>query len=476
MENKDLHDRIKYRLNDYESPMDLDLEWKAFSKKRNRRKALIWLFLLIGLLCCISIGYFVLQLESDNDLVPNRIEAGKETIEVDRKREVLDHNINLQRPKNAAVLDKERLEIDSAIPEKKKGNIALDNFDRTTIDPSQNRISSKYKMTKHEVVASKKNKTPLLEKGVSVTAESSLNSTKKEHLVGSATKEKVANLEQGKLNFNVLNIGNSFPDLSYSNHDLDFTQLLLPQKAKQEQDLNQRRIEIYTGAGLYYSQQIFEAKKEADQAYAALRQSSETNLESYNVDLGVNYFLSQKSFIGLGLSYSEWYDRLNYTYEKTKTYELENVLVKFIKYRPSGYIEEIYGDTTVIGTQTIKNTRFNQYTSISANLNFGYYFSQKNKFSVGTSGGLIWNFSTQSNGTITSPISSEIERKNDNYKKSFGLGLNVNVHLDYQLNQKWAIQLRPGANYFISSITAKDDVLTSRFYQFGVLLGIKYKL
>ena len=58
----------------------------------------------------------------------------------------------------------------------------------------------------------------------------------------------------------------------------------------------------------------------------------------------------KKCFISTKVNHSIWYDKFNYSFDMPMQYDYENVLLKCVVHQPIGNVEEIYGDTSIIGT------------------------------------------------------------------------------------------------------------------------------
>lgn len=75
------------------------------------------------------------------------------------------------------------------------------------------------------------------------------------------------------------------------------------------------------------------------------------------------------------------------------------------------------------------------------------------------------------------PLTADYELSEINtYKKQFGGGISGGMDINYQLSNKFAIQLRQNASYFLTSITQNNNPVNSYLYRFGLSAGIKYQL
>jgi len=238
-----------------------------------------------------------------------------------------------------------------------------------------------------------------------------------------------------------------------------------------------RKIEIYFNTGLAITNQIFKAKDASSNDYSSLRDFSENSLETYTYDIGVNIPVGKKSFVKIGGNYNVNYDKINYTYDAPKTFDFENVLIKIRKNPNNEVVEEIFGDTTVIGSETITNTLYNRYSSTNLEVSFGHYLFAKNRLSLAITGGLFYNISLKTKGKVISPENEQAGLVAlDGYKKSFGLGLIGGADIDFKINESWMLNLRPTVSYGLFSATNQSNMLNANIHKYGISLGVKYKL
>ena len=105
------------------------------------------------------------------------------------------------------------------------------------------------------------------------------------------------------------------------------------------------------------------------------------------------------------------------------------------------------------------------------------YKIKRGKFSIMPGAGIAANFLT---GT---KVETEIKNTSDKETvtitkltgaKNFNWSLTTDAEMQYQLNNKMSVNLRPAFRYAISSITRNDDFQTFP-YAFGVGLGMTFK-
>ena len=243
-----------------------------------------------------------------------------------------------------------------------------------------------------------------------------------------------------------------------------------------------KHLEIYAGSGVFSTQQRFSTQDNMKKDYAALRNETETDLATFAFDAGINYWFSDKNFIAIGVQHNRWYDRLNYTYKQPKDYTYENILLRIVKNEQLGTQEGQYGDTVITGTEIVKMTHYNRYVSSNLRLLLGRQIWSRKRLSLDLAGGMDWSVFATAKGNIAAPISTggifDLQNTGGNtmYKKSLGIGLSGTMSVNYRLNQHWAIQFRPSATYFLSDAARANAFTEARFYRFGAMLGLRYRL
>ena len=259
--------------------------------------------------------------------------------------------------------------------------------------------------------------------------------------------------------------------------------IIIPMMAAEPRpNTKSKHFEIYAGTGIFSTQQRFSTQDNANKDYVSLRNETETSLTTFAFDAGVNYWFLEKNFMSIGVQHNSWYDRFNYTYEQPKDYAYENIVLRIIKNEQLGTEESEYGDTVVQGSETVKMTYFNKYVSTNLRLLLGRQIWSHKRLSFDLSGGMDWSVIASAKGNIAAPISTggilDLQNTGGNtiYKKSLGIGLSGAMSVNYRLNQHWAIQFRPSATYFLSDAARANAFAEARFYRFGAMLGLRYRL
>jgi len=446
---ENLFDNIGKKLNEYQSPIDLDMEWNRVlegQQENRKKKRNIWM----ACFFLAFLGASLIYLAVPNS---NSVTAKESNSSLDSKT-IEPHNLN----SNVVDVEGEKrldamTDIKSLVDEVKKASTKK----IIPIEPvkinSDGAISKESKLSVEEIKPLRSNDLPQNSKSISRNINVIKDIEKKEPL------SEVLLLESLTPKAIPILLVEDIPDPK-----------LISSKPK-------RSIQFYFNSGLAITKQRFKAKNALSNEYSNLRGNSETPLETYTYDIGANVPIGKKSFVKIGGNYNVNFDKINHVYEVPKAFDLENVLIKKLVNPNTGAVEEVFGDTTIIGSQTITSIQYNTYRSTNLNVSFGHYLFSKNRFSLAITGGLFYNISLSAKGKIISPENEQATLVTlDGYKKSFGLGLIGGADIDFKINESWMLNLRPTASYGVFSATNQSNVLNSNFYKYGISLGIKYKL
>lgn len=486
MKNKNINEVIKDRLNDYDSPVEANKEWRAFVKRRETKKRKRFsLLLLLTVLIFTSVGiggYFYLQnktainlddqvaviVENTDSSLSNKTKESQ--VQNKPKNTLLNKSLqpnkSTQTPENAPQLDALKKPLKLKKPETSDLNQAMGlNQTITANTPALNK-NNVSDFSKDNQNLNNKTGVADIENEIEITAKPFKDENKsfdKKPTIERTDVRAISNLET----LTMLAVASQNPPLKD-----------LLTKASINAPYSKRKIEIYSSVGIGQARQIFKSKNTAENLYENQRKNSETTLESYRFDLGVNVFIKNNVFINPNIVYHQWYDRVNHQFTLEKDFQIENALLKKITYLPSGEVEAVYGDTLVAGTRSTKATIFNQYRTIDLGINIGKYLFNKNRLELGAFGGLNWNIYAKTKGQIidSADSASSLVDISKSYKRTFGLGLTGGLIVNYKLNQIVLIQIRPSANYYMRSVTEDSSVLNSKLFRYGINAGINIKL
>lgn len=437
---KNLFEDIAEQLNDYHSPMDLSGEWQAVKaaqqKEKRKRRVVGWAIILL-LLLGTGAGYLA------NTIGPVSSSPQREPVQVQAPAAYPQVNID----KKATKIEQYQTITASAKSKVEETTVLTPINDETEIIESKNLISTIEATRNDNEIASTiesqtrvESTTTLPPKSIVRQAVIALIPTLPVPLL--ATPEKTITP--------IVDI--SAETINPSNH-----------------------VQLFFNAGLAYTKQQLSAKQASADTYRELRSMYETPLETYTYDIGVNIPMGKKSFLSLAGHHEIGFDQLKFNYETPSTYHLENVLLKRITNRFTGEVENVYGDTTVIGSQTVSGTQYNRYTTTSLSASWGYQIFNWKRINVALSGGALYNIALRTKGqTIDNESTNGTLVPLRAYKQSHGFGLIANAQLNYRLGPKLHFGIQASGSYFLSSATIESAVLNSNFYRIGAAAGLRY--
>ena len=489
----DIFDGIKNKLQHYESPMNQDEVWAELlvqkrARERSKKRRIIWLFLgclfgLGGILYWVEHTQWTKHPFAQKNPVSNEIAITSDNSSTkERKKSILGNTppdagnsiIERQTPQNAAKsLSKHSFFSD-------KNTLLQKDYNTPTVATSQHTPSA----TGNQTISIAPPISPIqdIKTGTLLAASLAGNSVDKGTISYPLSARDVSTTTE----INIVSVDKIQPlsaaTLPFKISPLEKKIIIPMMAAGPRPNTKSKHFEIYAGTGIFSTQQRFSTQDNANKDYVSLRNETETSLTTFAFDAGVNYWFLEKNFMSISVQHNSWYDRFNYTYEQPKDYAYENIVLRIIKNEQLGTEESEYGDTVVQGSETVKMTYFNKYVSTNLRLLLGRQIWSHKRLSFDLSGGMDWSVIASAKGNIAAPISTggilDLQNTGGNtiYKKSLGIGLSGAMSVNYRLNQHWAIQFRPSATYFLSDAARVNAFAEARFYRFGAMLGLRYRL
>lgn len=153
-----------------------------------------------------------------------------------------------------------------------------------------------------------------------------------------------------------------------------------------------------------------------------------------------------------------------------------SVAYKYITSSGYGFVKPGFGLPPAVGDSLQSTEAQHNLQSVSVPLMLTYRYDKK-KISIMPSAGISANYITKA--TVQTEVEDALNRETVSIKglngmKNFYLGLVADVNLQYNANDRWAINLLPSFKYAISPIT-KSNVVKTYPYSFGIGAGISYK-
>ncbi|MFK7770667.1 MAG: hypothetical protein AB8F94_00955 [Saprospiraceae bacterium] len=172
------------------------------------------------------------------------------------------------------------------------------------------------------------------------------------------------------------------------------------------------------------------------------RNDFETALDSWNVTLNLSRMINQNWFAEIGIGYSHATDRFQDTYVTTNFQSLSDQVISII-YQQNGTTNLISGEVIVEETTTTKGTYYHYSTNTFAQIIFGRKFSFNDQFGSSFSTGLNYSLSSQKSGTIFKDDSANIytDLSQSDYRKAGVTNLLFQAEVYYLMNKNWEASL-----------------------------------
>ena len=233
---------------------------------------------------------------------------------------------------------------------------------------------------------------------------------------------------------------------------------------------------VFVGGGWLSSQQHFRAADSQLEQYAALRQETETALPSFTFNAGVQRPLLKKGFVTASVHYNQWYQRLNYNFEKPQNYTYSNVLLKVSRIDGFGSEVRTYGDTVLAGTQTVRIVHYNRFTSLNLRLTLGRQLVQAGRFVFSAGAGVDGSVWRDAKGVVAAQDPSVgTLNLSEVYKTSFGVGISAITRFEYWFHSHNALHLAPSAVWWMGNALHANGQLGAQWRQFSITAGLKHR-
>jgi len=487
--SKDPFKQIGKKLNQYHSPVDFDAEWKAIVQKqgRSRKKRLTVLLFcssifLTAALVYAGTAYFstmrtTVELDRHEEAaslahgsLPSNNTLGLNTsAQFDLEDGVSKSVESVKRKVRITETGEQKVNNTSLYPAKDGGLQALEEHLK---DDSNSILAKKEVSRKHGVVDQSSSVTMTSSKKPSSKSKDQSQSTQNLSDSGSSDfaipprgSDQISSIQGLKLQVShqAKSISPSFQ--VSENHPIPGDDIR-----------KSRRFEIYASGGLGQTIQQFKTQDATLDPLTNARTQNEKALESYIYHLGINTFIAKKSFFSFGADYIINFDQIDHQYEVAKEYDFENVLLRRVNYS-NGNVEEIFGDTTLLGSQVVSLRQFNRYTSLSLNASIGHYFVNSDRWRIGANIGFSYNVYQTAKGKSFNKNELEAALIDlDEYRRSYGLGVRSGLEVDYRILKNLYITIQPTAAYSLSSAISKDAGYQSNFKRMGLSAGLKMSL
>ena len=219
--------------------------------------------------------------------------------------------------------------------------------------------------------------------------------------------------------------------------------------------------------------------------YLNLRSESEDNV--LLMGLGTEFILTlNKIFLRSGIEYSVYGENVKYNFT-TNTVDIENSHYGYDTTWVWIYDPPIYGEPYPIAIDSAWNTVYeqiemtskveNRFHFIEVPLIVGFRTNhRKLNFEIGTGISFGWLISCKGNLPDISFNSLTELGKSTPFLQKTTFNYILNAGIEYTLNEKWSILLKPNYKQNLHSFFTKDYDISQKYYTFGVIMGIRIKL
>lgn len=216
----------------------------------------------------------------------------------------------------------------------------------------------------------------------------------------------------------------------------------------------------------------------SDSEWATIKNQTETADWGYHFGLNTTLVWRKHTLLQAGLEYEQAHTTFSHEYSYDTLLVMDNVLLGVIVDSITGMVvDEIFGDTTVMGTVTRKLIQDNHYNSLSLPLSLGRQWT-RGKWQYGLSVGVVLRFQLQQRGQTLSPEEEVITFSGNETQVLFpkvGLGVRVSPFLGYRLGKGLLLTASPRWTVQQNTIFGQADRKV-RTQGFGLQLGVRKSL
>lgn len=214
----------------------------------------------------------------------------------------------------------------------------------------------------------------------------------------------------------------------------------------------------------------------ASSADSTLRSNeNEQALETVSVELGARWLLSKRTYATTGIFYNNWIDRFSADYTAEQEFSLENVLLQRIENQITGEVQEIFGDTTVIGTRSVSAVHYNQYQSFGVVLGVGINIWGQGKWRLDLGLDALLEMRLMAKGRYLSQQDQISDLGDYGYSRNkLGWNARAQLSLAYDLSSSWTISFSPYVQNRFSNMIDNDNNRVT-YWRVGANLGVGYR-
>ncbi len=253
----------------------------------------------------------------------------------------------------------------------------------------------------------------------------------------------------------------------------------LEDKNVEEAKKQEKNWRFSNGAAFTYGKgfRTLSSKDSAPRNYVEIRDSMETTLDAFRVNLDFVMQYKNGLYLKSGLEYGQINERFNAYIEWDST-EVEPDQLVAIYYNIDGVASDRKGEGEVTTKYWIRKKKFNRYRSIDIPIIVGYQSKRAEDKRLGwfIEGGASVNIWFKPSGEIFSSTDQVLDLKEnaDLFKTRTGISLLGAAGLSYKVANKFSLWASPELKYNLQSITSDKNTLDQEYLNVGLRLGIRY--
>ncbi|MEL6391798.1 MAG: hypothetical protein AAFR97_03540, partial [Bacteroidota bacterium] len=262
------------------------------------------------------------------------------------------------------------------------------------------------------------------------------------------------------------------PDIPLLNLPVALKSSPLPTQSPESEQREKGRTMVYLTAGIGTTQQRLPT---SGPDTTVRRRDNEQPLETISLELGARWPLSRKAYASTGIFFNSWVDRFTAQYRVNQEFTLEDVLLQRILNPITGDVQEIFGDTTVIGTRTVSATHYNKYRSFGLAIGLGINVWEHGKWQLDVGMDALLDIRLTAEGKYLEERTLISDLQNIGYSRNrLGWNARAQLSLSYDINSNWTILLAPYAQNRLSNLLGSGEQKIT-YWRIGTNLGVGYR-
>ena len=236
---------------------------------------------------------------------------------------------------------------------------------------------------------------------------------------------------------------------------------ILANKPVNSLNLSRKKILLNIGVNLGNINQGFYSRKSTDNDYSSYLDSVSASKAALGINVGVDYYLSNRLFINSGFCFSRLTTRLQSLKEEEVIIEKRSAALVITK-------DNLY-----------RITAYNYHYLLDIPLSIGYNIIQKRYYNISIETGAIFNLHTYSNGMYIDsnyePVNYTNTKKNP-YDSRFNIGWRSSLNIDFRLKYGYWLYIKSGLLSKRINYSDTELNIDEKYRILDLNVGMKYLL